>query len=40
LIQAGSLGLIKGAQLNPYPAPGTAGEPNSTSNFQQVKAAR
>jgi phospholipid/cholesterol/gamma-HCH transport system substrate-binding protein len=39
LIQAGSLGLIKGAQLNPYPQPGTVGQPNASSNWQQVQAA-
>jgi phospholipid/cholesterol/gamma-HCH transport system substrate-binding protein len=40
LIKAGSLGLINGGGFNPYPQPGTAGQPNSNSNWHQVQAAR
>ena len=40
LIQAGSAGLIKAPGYNPYPMPGTVGQPNSKSNWQQVQAAR
>jgi ABC-type transporter Mla subunit MlaD len=38
LIKAGSLGLINGGGFNAYPQPGTAGQPNSNSNWQQVQA--
>jgi virulence factor Mce-like protein len=39
LIKAGSFGIVDGPKTNAYPQPGTAGSPNSTSNFQQVQAA-
>lgn len=39
LIKAGSLGVLDGPKTNAYPEPGTAGQPTSQSNFQQVQAA-
>jgi phospholipid/cholesterol/gamma-HCH transport system substrate-binding protein len=37
-IKAGSLGLLDGTKMNPYPQPGTAGTPTAANNFQRITA--